>query len=496
MNTKNIGSLIELLKQNNIKVSVSDGVESVVPAGISDNSRSAGDGTLFICKGANFKKEYLEDAFARGAVCYMAESAICPDKPSITVDNIRIAMAVTARWFYDFPGDSLIKAGFTGTKGKTSCTTILEEILKGYNGNKVAYFTTHMTNVGGHEYESGLTTPEPVTLHSYLREAVDYGCTHVVMEVSSQAMKMNRIYGERYRVGGFLNIDDDHISPAEHADMDEYLSCKLAFFKQCDTIIINRETRFFERALEAASGNRKVILFGFPGHDTYEPDAVIRNTALTRDGLSFDLEYEGSTIHFDSNLLGLFNIDNIAAAALAAMELGVSAGHIREAVRQLFIPGRLNKFDICGRKVFIDYAHNHLSYENLFSTLRTMYPDEHMTAMIGVNGDRFVKRRKDAGEVTSRYADEIYITEQDPAGMDIVELCKDIAQYISKPYKIVTDREEAIYTALSASKPGDVVVLTGKGAEKSQRMAGYEKPYKGDYEVMRAWEAEHKAQEV
>lgn len=494
MNTKNIGSLIELLSENDIKVTVSDGISDIVPLNISDNSQSVTEGTFFICKGTNFKKEYLEDAFDKGAVCYMAESAICPDKPSIIVDNIRIAMAVAARWFFDFPGDRLIKAGFTGTKGKTSSTTILEEILKNYNDNKVAYFTTHLTNVGSHEYMSGLTTPEPITLHSYLREAVDYGCSHVVMEVSSQAMKMNRIYGERYKVGTFLNIDDDHISPIEHADMDEYLGCKLAFFKHCDTVIINRETRFFDRAYEAAKVADKVILFGYPGHDNLEPDAAIKNVTLTNEGLSFDLEYEGKVIHLESNLLGAFNAFNITAAALSAMELGVSVSHIQEAVRNLFIPGRLNKFEICGRQVFIDYAHNHLSYENLFSAVRDMYPKEYMTALIGVAGDRFVKRRKDAGEVTSRYADEIYLTEQDPADKDVVELSREVAQYITKPYKIIADREEAILAALSGSNPGEVVVLAGKGAEKSQRMAhGYEKPYKGDYAVMREWEAAQKS---
>lgn len=486
---RHINSLISLLIENGLRITVSGDVDDLIPSNISDNSENVREGAFFICKGRNFRKEYLETAFEKGAIIYMSETNYCPDRPSIIVDDIRIAMTVAAGWFYDFPGDRLIKVGFTGTKGKTSSTTILEEILKNYNGNRVAYFTTHLTNVGSHEYTGGLTTPEPLTLQANLREAVDCGCTHVVMEVSSQAMKMKRIYGERYKVGTFLNIDDDHISPIEHADMDEYLGCKLAFFKHCDTVIINRETRFFDRVYEAAKAADKVILFGYPGHDSLEPDAVIKNVNLTNEGLSFDLQYEGKAIHLESNLLGAFNVFNITAAALSAIELGVSVSHIQEAVSNLFIPGRLNKFEICGRQVFIDYAHNHLSYENLFSAVRDMYPKEHMTALIGVAGDRFVRRRKDAGEVTSRYADEIYLTEQDPADKDVVELCREVAQYITKPYRIIADREKAILAALSDSNPGEVVVLAGKGAEKSQRMAnGYEKPYKGDYAVMREWE--------
>jgi UDP-N-acetylmuramyl-tripeptide synthetase len=490
--SKKISTLVEILKAQDLVVACNKNASDIEVENISDNSKKMSENTLFICKGATFKKEYLEGAFEAGAVVYISQVDYEIDQPAIIVKDVRIAMALAARWFFDCPGDELIKVGFTGTKGKTSSTTIVQEILKNYFDSKIAYFTTHLTSTGAHEYESGLTTPEPITLHSYFREAVDCGCSHVVMEVSSQAMKLNRIYGERYKVGTFLNIDDDHISPIEHADMDEYLGCKVAFFKQCDTVVINRETRFFDKVYAATSENQKVILFGYQGHEYQNPDAVIENVVLTGDGLSFDLSYKGETNTFTSNLMGVFNVDNIVAAILTALELGVPYESIKETVKVLFIPGRFNKFEICGRHVFIDYAHNHLSYENLFSAVRTIYPTEFMTALIGVAGDRFIKRRRDAGEVTDKYADKVFITEQDPADKDVTELSMEVAQYLTKPYQIIPDREEAIRAALSESKQGEVVVLAGKGAEKSQRMAGgYEKPYKGDYRIMKEWEADN-----
>lgn len=484
---KDLNMLVKILEAENLIIEVSESARGVCVEGITDNSKQTENGSLFVCKGAAFKAEYLGEAIDRGTAAYISEIRYTEAVPYLIVSDIRRAMALAGRWFYDFAGDSLTKVGVTGTKGKTSCVTILSDVMRAH-GREVAEFTTHSIRIGSRERESALTTPEPLELQEYFREAVDSGIDCVAMEISSQAMKMNRVYGERYRVGIFLNIEEDHISPAEHADMDEYLACKVAMFRQCDTVIINRDTNMYDRVRKAVPEGVKVILFGQKRYDHDQADARIGNVQMGMSGLTFDISYRGRTDTIHTNLVGRFNVENITAAALAAVELGISMDKVKNAVQELFIPGRLNIVEVSGRHVIIDYAHNHMSYDRLFRTVRSIYPTARLTAMVGAVGDKAFGRRREAGQMTDVYADQVVITEQDSGGEHTAKIGSEIARYVHKPCKIVPRREAAIRYILDKSDPGDVIVLTGKGAEKTLRVGKNSvRPYAGDLEIVKSW---------
>ena len=485
---KSIDTLITVLDSEKLITEISVKAQPEDVDGITDDSRIVGEGDIFICKGAAFKEEYLDAAVDAGACMYISEQKYTDRIPYIIVSDIRRAMAVVGRWFYDDPGDRLIKVGVTGTKGKTSCVSILSEIMRAA-GIGTAEFTTHNIRIGENAYESSLTTPEPLALQRYLAEAVDCGLSAVAMEISSQAMKMKRVYNERYRVGVFLNIEKDHISPTEHADMDEYLECKVSMFSQCDTVVINRDTAMFDRVIDAVPEGVKVILFGQRSYEKHQPDASIRNVNMDSGGLSFDIIYKGSSIAIQTNLIGQFNVENLTAAVLTAIELGIDTDTIKTAVRDIFIPGRLNMLEVCGRHVIIDYAHNHLSYDRLYRTIRGIYPDSRMAVMIGAVGAKAFGRRREAGQMADVYADRVVITEQDSASENTGRIAMEIARYVHKPYHIVPKRELAIKEILDESAPGDVVVLTGKGAEKTLRTGQNTiRRYAGDREIVMMWQ--------
>ena len=485
---KSIDALIKVLDSEKLITEISVMEQTYCADGITDDSRVSGEGYIFICKGAGFREEYLYSAADAGACMYISEHKYTDRIPYIIVNDIRRAMAVAGRWFYGNPGDRLTKIGVTGTKGKTSCVSILSDIMR-TAGIGMAEFTTHNIRIGENTYESSLTTPEPLELQSYFREAVDGGMKAVAMEISSQAMKMKRVYHEQYRIGVFLNIERDHISPSEHADMEEYLACKLAMFRQCDTVIINRDTAMFDRVITAVPEETKVILFGQRNYETYQPDAFVRNVHMDRSGLSFEITYKGTMVDIHTNLIGRFNVENIAAAVISAMELGIDTDVIRNAVRNIFIPGRLNMLEVCGRHVIIDYAHNHLSYDRLYRTVRGIYPDSRMNVMIGAVGSKAFGRRREAGQVANVYADRVVITEQDSAGESTGKIAMEIARYVRKPCKIVPRRETAIRLLLDESNPGDVIVLTGKGDEKTLRTGKNTiRQYAGDREIVRMWQ--------
>ncbi|EDP26905.1 Mur ligase family, glutamate ligase domain protein [Coprococcus eutactus ATCC 27759] len=244
----------------------------------------------------------------------------------------------------------------------------------------------------------------------------------------------------------------------------------------------------YDRVRESVPEGVKVILFGQKQYDHDPADAVIGNVQMGMSGLTFELSYRGRTDTIHTNLVGKFNAENITAAALAALELGVDIDTVKSSVKELFIPGRLNFVEANGRHVIIDYAHNHMSYSSLFRTIRSIYPTDRLTALVGAMGDKAFGRRREAGQMTNVYADRVVITEQDSGSEHPAKIGSEIARYVHKLCKIVPRREAAIRYILDKSDPGDVIVLTGKGAEKTLRVGRNSvRPYAGDLEIVKAW---------
>lgn len=482
-----IAGLLALLGREGLLSEVSEGVGSLSPESFTTNSKEAKEGTFFVCKGYTFKKEYLEMAEEQGALLYMAERDYGISLPHILVKDIRRAASVAARWFYGNPGEELFVTGITGTKGKTTAAYILKSVLDTKRPGKTALFSTMEVFTGKESRVSHLTTPEPAELQSYFREAVENGCDHVVMEVSSQAMKLSRVYGERFPIGIFLNVDEDHIGGKEHATLEEYVNCKISFLAQCDTVIVNRGTRFFEQVMAGCAGKR-VILYG---HDE-SCGGMLRNIVSDASGSRFELRYEGKWYAFRSSLVGKFNVENLTAAILAAFVMGIDAGTIQEGIRSVHIPGRMMLMEYGGIHIVVDYAHNYLSFLNVYQAVKETFSPKHIHSVFGSQGERSPVRRRDVGILAEKYADYVYLTADDPGYESVADICEEIKSHITKPCRIILDREEAVWEALSAAGPGDVVILAGKGAEVTQRVEGRFVPYISDVKAAQKWIAKQK----
>lgn len=499
-----VSTLLDILKEKELVTEYSNSVLNITPTHITINSKDVIPGTFFVCKGARFKEEYLAAAVDQGAALYMADH-IFPgvDIPYIIVNDIRKGMALLARWFYDNPGDKMVKVGSTGTKGKTTVTFVIKDILDKYTDNHCSAFSTHEIDIGTEVFETTLTTPEPIELQTYYDMAIKKECTHCIMEVSSQAMKMNRIYGESYKVGVFTNIDHDHISPTEHSSMEDYLHCKVSFLKQCENVVLYSDTRYFEEIYNEVR-DKHVVVYGtkesIEKHmaekdDFFEADtefAMIHNEELNSRNSHFELIYDGVNRAYDTNLLGDYNVENVVAAIVSCHIMGVPDDIIKSAVKDVYVPGRLQVYYYKDRTFMIDYAHNYISMYRLYEMVKKTMKPKSITVVFGCGGERYKKRREDMGRLAEQYADKVVLTMEDPGFESCEEICKEIKQYITKPCYIIVDREQALTRALDEAQPGELVITTGKGIESTQRIRGQFVQCHSDDQVIENWLANHR----
>ncbi len=440
---------------------------------ISYDSKEVKDNYLFICKGVTFKKDYLEDAIKKGAICYVSETDYEVSIPKIIVNDERKALSILAGLFYP---DNLFKIGITGTKGKTTTNYFVHNILKHHLGYTPGILATHYFYNGKEEGENHLTTPESLELHKHLCTMDEAGLKYMSMEVSSQASKHNRIFGMTFDIGCFLNISPDHISPLEHNDFDDYFNCKLDFLKKCDTVIVYKHTDYFDKVIETVK-DKKVITFGFKDADYIISDIV------NDKGLSFEVNGKNYRI----SIAGRFNVINATCAIVIADLLGISHENVLKGLMETSVSGRMNVFDSGICPVIIDYAHNELSARALYESLKEDYPDKNIKVVFGCPGDKGINRRKDMGLLAGEYADYVYLTAEDPGHSTVSDICADIIKYIEKyhsNYEVIEDRKEAIKKALHDATKDDVIALLGKGDENYQMVDGKWLPYETDIVIV------------
>lgn len=476
-------SAAELLEKDGNFIEKSFGAGKVLEY-ISYDSRDIRENTVFFCKGRNYKEEYLEEAVGKGAVLYVSERKYDIDTDYIIVADIQRAMAVIAAAFYDYSYLELETVGITGTKGKTTVSCFVNNILDTHMGGRTALISSINTYTGVTDKLSQLTTPEAIELHRLFYEAKTGGCRYLTMEVSSQSYKTNRVYGVKFNTAVFLNIGEDHISRLEHPDFADYLNCKKQLLINSERVILNRDTVCFEELYEAC-GDREVITYGTDGTADYYYENVLK----LKEGFSFDAVGCGGKYreNFEIHMPGRFNIENALAAVVLGKALGVSDEDIREGLLKTNVKGRMNVFEKNGVTVVVDYAHNELSYSRLYESLKQDYPGARIISVGGCVGGKAFNRRKEFGKIVGGNSDYIYLTAVDPQYEDVVHICEDIVQYIEcgTPYEIVPDRKKAIQRAVGAAAPGDVVVLIGKGEEEYQKVNGISEKYESDIAIAR-----------
>lgn len=445
------------------------------------NSREITPGSLFICiEGAVYDGHgFASQAVESGAVAVVTSKPVTglegKNVSVIRVADTRYAMAyISAAWF-GHPAEKLKVIGITGTKGKTTTTYLVKSILE-HAGLKVGLVGTIEAIIGETHIHANNTTPESYRLQEDFARMVDAGLDAVVMEVSSQALKLHRTQGFVFDYGIFTNLEPDHIGPNEHADFEEYLECKGRLFRQCRVGIVNGDDIHTANVVEGHSCELETFGTG---------EACMlraRNLELVQGpgelGVGFQV---AGLMDFDVRMPfpGRFSVYNALCAIAICRHFQVEIPAIREALESVKVKGRIERVDVSDRfTVLIDYAHNAMALESLLTTLREYRPGR-LVCMFGCGGTRSRQRRYEMGEVSGRLADFTVITSDNPRFEEPKAIMEDIKIGIGKTdgkYVEICDRREAIAYCLSNAKEGDLIVLAGKGHEDYQEIKGIKYP--------------------
>ena len=457
------------------------------------DSNKVSQNTLFVCKGANFREEYLDSAVKNGAVAYISETDYNRDAPLILVNDVKKALALVASIYYNFPAGNLKLIGITGTKGKSTTAYYIKYILDEYQRAAGKPETGIISSINTYDgvinEESHLTTPESLELQMHFSNAVNSGIRYMVMEASSQALKYGRLHGVEFDAGVFLNISEDHISPIEHKDMEDYFSSKLTLFRHCKTACVNTDSDRLPEILEAARAAKRVITFG-TGNAGPVPDIFGFNIRKEGFDTLFDVRCDRFEREFMLTMPGLFNVENALAAIAVAYALRIPEKYIYTGLRKARSSGRMEIFsnESRDRIVIVDYAHNKLSFTKLYETVRSEFPGKKIVTVFGCPGGKAYLRRKDLGLLAGLCSDRVILTAEDPGAENVRNISEDIARYVrqnNKNCRLIDDREEAVKEAILSSEPGTVVLITGKGNETRQKIGKDYIPAISDVELAR-----------
>ncbi|MBR0397863.1 MAG: UDP-N-acetylmuramoyl-L-alanyl-D-glutamate--2,6-diaminopimelate ligase [Eubacterium sp.] len=450
--------------------------------GVAFDSRDLQAGGLFVCIRGRMQDghRFIPEAQKKGAVCIVVEDfASCTEAEQhaaaqmtvIETHNTRLALAeISAAWF-SYPAEELKTIGITGTKGKTTSAYMIRSILENA-GMKVGLISTIEMIIGEKHIKAENTTPESYRIQEAFREMADSGCEVVVVEVSSQALLMDRVSGFTFDFGIFTNIESDHISPQEHADFEEYLACKKKLLSQSRIGIVNRDDPRFSDIIEGAGC--PIETYGFHPEADYRAENELLIAKPGYLGITYNaLGKEELEVSID--IPGRFSIYNSLAAIAVCHHFGVSRENILAALKGAKIRGRIELIPVSDEfTLLIDYAHNAMSLENLLVTLREYHPAR-LICLFGCGGDRDRSRRFEMGEISGRRADFTILTSDNPRFENPQTILDDIQKGIDRTsgeYVIIPDRKKAIRYAIDMGEPGDIIVLAGKGHEDCLEING------------------------
>lgn len=455
--------------------------EGKVVKGVTYNSREVGEGWLFVVKGAHFKEQYLEDALNAGAACFVRDASDragdAYDDLAIYVSDIRKAMPIIAETFYGKLSDELHMIGITGTKGKSTTSYfmryILDDFMKEEGKPRTAICSSIENYDGVIDEESRLTTPEIMELYHHMDNALNCGIEYMTMEVSSQGLKYDRVDGINFEAGAFLNIGRDHISDIEHPDFDDYLNSKLKIFSHCRRAAINLDCDQLERIKAASKACPYVITFSQSDNsaNVYGYDVVSNEGNVSLRVRLKDIEgYEDFDEEIVLGIFGTINVeDALAAIALSAL-LDVPVKHIKAGLKKAVVPGRMEVFRSAdGKRIaIVDYAHNKISYERFFETIKDEFPDKKVLIVFGSAGGKAFQRREELGTIAGRNCEYAIITEEDYGEEDVYKICNEIGSYVEAAggrYEVIADRPEAVKKAISMTDENTILFIPGKGRE-------------------------------
>lgn len=458
--------------------------DDFVVTGIAYDSRKIEKGNVFVCiKGfSQDGHKYAKMAEEFGAAAIIAEDKIDVSIPVFYTNNARRMLAEAAVKFYSNPSADFKLIGVTGTNGKTTVTYLVKEILE-TAGKNVGVIGTNKNIIGDKvllTQSNTPTTPNSLELQQLFAEMKEQNAEYVVMEVSSHALELDRVYGCEFDVGIFTNITQDHLD--FHKTMENYLKAKSKLFDVSDVAVINTDDEGGMSIKENIHGECVSVGIDNPAMIKAE------NIKISARGTEFTVKYDGSDYKFAIAIPGKFSVYNAVCAIGAALCLGIDIETIQKGLANVKgVVGRAEVVDIpTDYTVLIDYAHTPDGLENIISTVKE-YAKGRVIALFGCGGDRDITKRPVMGEIAGKLADYCIITSDNPRTEDPKKIIEDIKAGIDKTdceYKIIENRREAIAFALDFAKKDDVIILAGKGQETYQ-IIGREKIDFDEREVVR-----------
>lgn len=451
---------------------------------IENNSKKIQNGDVFIAiKGFDFDgHDFVEEAIKQGAVAVVLDVTADLKKIKLSknitvvlVENTRKCLAKMASNFYGNPTSKLKLIGVTGTKGKTTTTFMIKAILE-KAGQKVGLIGTIANYIGDKCLgESNRTTPDSLELQRLFAQMVKEKVDIVVMEVSSQSLKLDRVTFCEFECGVFTNFYKDHISQKEHPDLDDYFNSKLKLFSMCKQGIINIDDF---KASKIRNSNPKCE-FKTYGIDNFS-DMLAKDITITNKSVDYKLKIKDKNERIKVNIPGRFSVYNSLAAISVALKYGATAENIKDALLEITVPGRSEM--VANNKelaIMIDYAHTAESLQSILQAVKS-YTKGNVICVFGCGGDRDTTKRPLMGEAVGKIADLAIITTDNPRTEKPMDIINEIEKGIKKTkgkYIIIEDRKEAIKEAIKKATKRDIVLLAGKGHESYQEINGTKYPF-------------------
>ena len=393
----------------------------------------------------------------------------------LTTKNTRSLLGQISCNFYNDPSKEFKLIGITGTKGKTTTSFMVKKILE-ESGKKVGLVGTVACYIANKKLmDSDRTTPEAVELQEMFRQMADENCDYVIMEVSSQSLKLGRVDGCNFDLGLFTNLSEDHISPHEHASMKEYFDCKCKLFDMTNNGIANIDDKKGKELVETKS-NCNFITYGIDS----DADNKATNINITNELTTFNINIYGKEELVEISIPGKFTVYNALGAISICESLGIETKYILSGLKKVRVPGRSELIDNDkGLTIMLDYAHSEESLANILQAVKS-YTKGRVICLFGCGGDRDTRKRPKMAKVSGTLADFTIITSDNPRNEDPEAIAREVEtgiKGITDNYVVIVDRVEAIKYAISIAKKDDIVVLAGKGHESYQVIGHTKYPF-------------------
>ena len=444
------------------------------------DSRKVKDNVLFVAIVGSEADghDYIEDAIKKGAKALLVSKnvEIKDDITIIKVDDTRKILSKLSIRLFNYPQSKLKTIAITGTKGKTTVSFMIKKIIE-EAGYKCGLIGTTGIYIGDKMYPAKNTTPESYETIKYMNEMVKKKMDYMVMEVSSQALKYDRVNDIIFDYGVFTNLSQDHIGPNEHDSMEDYVKSKAKLFNQCNHGIFNIDDKYFYDMVQG--GDASINTYGYDER----ADLKIKDIKLLRDKGFIGIEINTDGVikdKFKISSPGKFSSYNAMAAILTCHMLGIDTKYMKAALSNFHVRGRVEPVHVSDDfTLLIDYAHNGVSTESILSTIREYSPGRIVT-IFGCGGNRSKDRRYEMGEMAGKYSDYCIITEDNNRYEEFDDIANDILIGMHKTsceYTIIPDRKEAIKYAIENGKKGDIIMLIGKGHEDYKEIKGKRYPF-------------------